>query len=169
MLSAAVKVFRMKRLIIPASLFVLIAFTGCVNARKVITPGTVQSGTAAGVRYGLTKFPSATPAVRIASEVVCSMSNSTNISPTEIVAAIESSNYENLKTPEAIFIVQGVITLYSSAWNSFASDAVAQSEALPYLQAICNGSRDGLAGIPTAAIGSRVSGQRLNWPQMRFK
>lgn len=159
----------MKRFLAPLALILLLAITGCGTVGKVITPGTVQSGTSAGVRFGLTKYPSATPAVRVAVEVICSAANGTNVSPTEIVSAIESSNYENLKTPEAIFITQGIITLYSSAWNSFASDAVAQSEALPYLQAICNGGRDGLSGIPTAAIASRVSGQKLNWPQMRFK
>lgn len=157
------------KLLIPVALLAVIVLTGCGTVKSVVTPPIVQSGVAAGVRFGLTKYPSATPAVRVAVEVICSAANGTNVSPTEIVAAIESSNYENLKTAEAIFITQGIITLYSTAWNSFASDAIAQSEALPYLQAVCNGGRDGLSGIPTAAIGSRVSGQKLNWPQMRFK
>lgn len=151
------------------ALVALLAFTGCGTVRSVVTPPVVQSGVSAGVRFGCTKFPSATPAVRIAVDVICSQANGTNVSPTEIVAAIESSNFENLKTPEAIFITQNMVTIYTAAWNSFASDAVAQSEAMPYLQAVCQGGREGLSGIGTAAIGSRVSGQRLNWPQMRFK
>lgn len=158
----------MKRFLIPVSLLVLIAVTGCSSVKSTLTPAVLQSGVSAGVRFSLAKYPSATPAVRVATEVICSAANGTNISPAVIVAAIESSSYESLKTPEAVFITQGIVTLYSAAWNSFASDAVAQSEALPYLQAVCNGGREGLAGFSTAASRA-VAPRQLNWSQLRFK
>lgn len=159
----------MKRFfLIPVALAVVLAFTGCGTVKSTLKPAVVQSGVAAGVRFGVAKYPTALPAVRVATEVICSAANGTNISPAVIVAAIESSSYESLKTPEAVFITQGIVTLYSAAWNSFASDAVAQSEALPYLQAVCNGGREGLAGFSTAASRALAPGQ-LNWPQLRFK
>lgn len=159
----------MKRFLPSIALIALLAVTGCGTVKSVVTPAVVQSGVSTGVRFGVSKYPTAIPAVRIATEVICSAANGTNVSPAEIVAAIEKSSFENLKTPEAIFITQGIVNAYTIVWNSFASDAVSQSEALPYLQAVCNGGRDGLSGLGAAATGARSFGKPMHWPQLRFK
>lgn len=156
----------MKRFLIPVALVALLAFTGCGTVGKIITPAAVQSGVSSGVRYGVAKYPEALPAVRVATEVICSQANGTNVSPAEIVAAIENSSFERIKTPEAIFITQSMITIYTAAWNSFASDAVAASEAKPYLQAVCNGA---IEGMPKPNIFRLPTLAENRWPQLRLK
>lgn len=153
----------MKKLI---SLLSLIALTaGCSSVK--ITPAVVQSGVTATVRYGVTKYPSAIPAVSISKEVICAAANGTNLSPAAIVAAIEASEWEKAKTPEAVFILNGVIMIYSSAWNSYGNDAINNAPVFKeYLQAVCQGISDGL---PTATAHSTAPAIDSKWPTLKFK
>jgi hypothetical protein len=154
----------MKKLLCLIPIIALALCAGCSTTKPIVTPALIQSGVSTAVRYGTTKYPTSIPAVRVATEVICSAANGTNVSPAEIVAAIESSNFESLKTPEAIFITQSIITIYTGAWNAFGSDVDAASEIKPYLQAVCNGGVEGLAPVSISRV---AIVQR--WPQLRFK
>lgn len=153
----------MKKLI---SLLALVALTaGCKSVK--ISPAIVQSGVTASVMYGVTKYPSAIPAIRISEQVICSAANGTNLSPAAVVAAIEASEWEKAKTPEAVFILNGVIMIYSSAWNSYGNDAINNAPVFKeYLKAVCSGVHDGL---PLTVARSIDPTQNPKWPLLQFK
>lgn len=153
----------MKKLIYLAA---LVAFTaGC----RHMTPEIVQSGVTAGVRYGITKYPSAVPAVRISEQVICSAATGTNLSPAAVVAAIEASDWEKAKTPEAVFILNGVILIYSGVWNSYGEDAINNAPVFrEYLGAVCLGIHDGLLGTITVAKINQPP-PNVTWPLLKFK
>lgn len=132
---------------------------GCSSVGK-ITPALVQQGAATAVSYGVEKYPTAIPYIKVAGAVICSAANGTNISPAEVVAAVEASNAGALKTPESVLILNGALLLYTGLWESYGADAVTEHEKLQlYLQATCNGIHDGL---PDAARGRAP--EPRNWP-----
>jgi hypothetical protein len=146
------------------SIAALLAVTGCSSIKSALTPSLVESSVAASTKYGLAKYPAATPAVRVATEAICAAGNQTNLAPANIVATIEASEYANLKTPEATFIVQAGVTLYSVAYNSWGADAVNNSDqAREYLMAVCSGLH---AGLPISGLRFTAPAD-LKWPQLK--
>lgn len=129
-----------------------------------INPIVVRLGVSTGVTYGLSKYPQAVPGVRIAGEVICSAATGTNLSPDNLIAAIQGVS-TNI-TPETTLIVNGALVLYIGIWNSYGQSALTNQPALRlYLQATCSGILDGLA-----SSGRRVpESAAQTWPLLRSK
>ena len=131
----------MKRIFLPV-VAAAILLCGCSTVKQ-ITPKLVQQGTEAVVRFGVSRYPQAEPEVRIAGDVICSVANGTDLSPSNIVAQVKI--IEPNLSPEGSLIINGGIMLYQGIWNSFGADAVNGNEQLKaYLQATCLGFTYGL-------------------------
>jgi hypothetical protein len=142
--------------------------TGCTFIKSNVTPAVVQQGVATGVIYAVQKYPTAVPYLQAAAPIICMTANGTNFDPAQIVAAIEKSDAGPLKTPEAVLILNGALTLYIGIWDSYGADAVNRSPDLKlYLQATCNGMNAGLAGAPMLARPG-VSATAPEWPLIKF-
>lgn len=150
--------------------------TGCASSPVKITPALVQQGVATGVAYSTAKYPQAVPYLKAADLVICSASEGTNLAPSEVVAAIESSDAAALKTPEAVLILNTALTLYTGVWDAYGADALNNQPDLKlYLQATCAGISDGLPPISlptpiTPMMAKRIVDSRgnPNWPHVKM-
>lgn len=144
----------------------LLALAGCAGGKVNISPAIVQQGVATSVAYSVTKYPQALPYLRAAAPVICSAANSTNLSPAQVIAALESSNAALLKTPEAALIMNTALLLYIGVYESYGDNALNNYPALrPYLQATCDGMNDGVSGKKIQPATPTVSD---TWPQIAF-
>jgi hypothetical protein len=109
-------------------LIILPLLAGC-STTSVISPAVVQQGVATGVSYGVLKYPQAVPELRIASEVICSAANSTNLSPAVVVSAVQAAD-PNL-TPETTLIINGALVLYIGIWDSYGAKALDNQPDIP--------------------------------------
>lgn len=113
-----------------------------------LTKSMVQTAVSTGVGFGVIKEPRAIPYLRAAVPVVCSAAAGTNLSPAQIVAALEKSSAEGLKTPEAVIIMNGVIGIYTAIFEAYGADIKDR----PYLKAALEGTCEGMKlGLPTEA------------------
>lgn len=119
--------------------------TGCKT--PAMTQAIVQTTVATGVAFGIQKSPQAIPYLKAATPIVCSAASGTNISPAEVISAIESANIDGLKTPEAVIIMNGALSLYVVLYEEYGIDAIKnQAQLKAYLQGTCNGLELGLTG-----------------------
>lgn len=119
--------------------------TGCKT--PAMTQAVVQTTVATGVAFGIQKSPQAIPYLKAATPIVCSAASGTNISPTEVISAIEAANIDGLKTPEAVIIMNGALSLYVVLYEEYGVDALKnQAQLKAYLQGTCNGLELGLTG-----------------------
>lgn len=153
----------MNRLLLSALCLSLL--TGCTAVSPIISPQLTRSGVAVGISYGVSQYPKSVPAVRVATEVICSAAASTNISPASLIAAIQSSGAE--LTPQTTLIIHTALLLYTGVWNAYGENAVNNIPTLKlYLNATCDGMKDGLAPLPPGVTASPTSTQ---WPVLRAR
>jgi hypothetical protein len=77
----------------------LVALCGCASGSKM-NPSIVRLGVGTTTAYALSKNPKAVKYVQAVAPVVCSAATGTNLAPAQIVALIQLSDAESLKTPE---------------------------------------------------------------------
>lgn len=138
--------------------------TGCTSINPILSTQLLRSGVATGVSYGVSRYPQSVPGVRVVTEVVCAAAASTNISPANVIAAIQSSGVE--LTPETTLIVNGALLLYTGVWNAYGENAVNNPALKPYLQATCDGMKDGLPSTTAKALEMKVD---TRWPVLRAR
>lgn len=126
----------MKTLIPLLGLCLLIA--GCKSPG--LTKATVQTAVSTSVAWGVLKEPRAIPYLKATVPVICSAAHGTNLSPAEVVAALEKSPAEKLKTPEGVIIINGVLGIYTAVFEAYGSDIDDQ----PFLQAGLDGACEGM-------------------------
>jgi hypothetical protein len=112
--------------------------TGCGTTGKTLTPALVQIAVQTGTSYGIMKDTNAIPYLRAAAPVICNAAGSGTLDPTAVVAALESSGSAQLKTPEGVIIINGVLAIYEAVYDAYGTNVQA-SVVQPYLQAVCNG------------------------------
>lgn len=152
------------KLIVP-----IIALTFAVGCSSIkISPSTVQQGVATGVSYSVIKYPQVVPYLRAADDLICSAANGTNISPAQVIAAIERApSAAVLKTPEGVLILNAALTLYVGVWESYGVNAVNNAPTLQlYLKATCSGIAEGLPSASGNLTARRVS--ETGWPLVKF-
>lgn len=93
-----------------------------------------------GEQIGLETHPEAVPYVRAAVPVVCAVANGTNVSPAEIVAALEKANVTNAT---AKLIINGSLSLLNIVVAGVGTN---ETEIRLYGKDLCNGMQ---AGLPT--------------------
>lgn len=130
----------------------LLLMTGCSTAQGPISHAAFTAAVTIGEQIALETHPEATPYLRIAVPVVCSVANGTNVSPAAIVAALEAANVTNRTTR---LIINSSLTLF----NVVITGATNQSEVRVYAQDLCNGMISGLppTGRERALVGHRPS------------
>lgn len=120
--------------------------TGCGTTGKALSPALVRIAVQTGATYGILKDTNTIPYLKAATPVICSAAGTTNLNPDQVIAALESSSAAQLKTPEAVIIMNGALAIYETVYDAYGTNVQA-SVAQPYLKAVC----DGLTG----AVGSR--------------
>lgn len=159
---------KLKSLLVLLSATLALATTGCKNHQ--MNASLVRTGVAAGVSYSAVAYPQAVPYLRMSSVVICSQASGTNLSPAEVVAAIEASpEADAIKTPEGVIILNGALTLYNGLWESYGADAIANAPTFQlYLKATCDGIHDGLL-MNTPTLQARAARtQFASWPLVKF-
>jgi hypothetical protein len=157
---------KMKRtsLILTAALAFAAFVTGCTGPNSQISTALVQQGVFTFASYAVAKNPTIKPYLAAATPVICSAATGTNgLSPEAVVAAIEASPIASqLKTPEAMLALNGVMMLYIGIWDSYGT-SVNLTTMQPYLLATCNGLT---AALPANPVSSKAS-KKINWPLVR--
>lgn len=136
----------------------LLSFTvGCRSPG--LTKTIVQTAVATGVGFGVLEEPNAIPYLRASAPVICSAAHGTNLSPAEVVEALESSPASKLKTPEAVLIMNGVIGIYTGIWETYGGDI----DDRPFLQAGLEGACEGIKlGLPPSEAGEALKAFRAS-------
>lgn len=151
-----------------AAISALVALTfGCSSLK--ITPQIVEQSVSTGVKYSVAKYPNSIPYLRAAAPVICSAAYQTNLIPALVIEAIQNSEAEKLKTPEAVLILNSAMLLYIGLWNSYGDDALTKAPMFRlYLQATCEGIQGGLpAPLSIPELLQEYPGKR-DWPKVRF-
>lgn len=131
----------------------LVACGGSGCSSPSVTKAFVRTSVSTGVAFGTLKEPAAIPFLRAAAPVVCSAANGTNVSPAEVVAALESSDATALKTPGGVILLNAALSLYMTLYEEFGKDV----DNLPQLQAWLAGTCEGiLLGLPPAGPAATV-------------
>lgn len=141
----------------------VILLAGCTSTKQLITPAIVRQGVSALEGYSISKYPDTVPYLKAAAPVICSAANSTNLSPTQVINALEKSKANELKTPQGVLILNSLLVLYIGIWDAYGDDAVNRSPDLQsYLKATCDGMNDRLP------VDSRVLQMMLARPWVSF-
>lgn len=134
-------------------------FTGC---KTTIGPAVLQSAVSVGVAYGVQKDPTIQPYLQASKTVICSLSGEGVFDPALIVAAIQNSPANDLKTPEALLVLNSVLAIYEAVYYGYGDDIKA-SEVQPYLAALCHGLELGLPADSRMLLTQRW----LIWPRVK--
>ena len=144
-----------KLLLIP--IVALLALTGCKTSNPNVGPALLRLGVSSGAGYSLMRYPAAVPAVRASADIVCAVAAGTNVSPANIVAALDAYNFN---TAESIFIINAALGAYELCFNGLSDTG----DAKPYAEALCGGLQDALLLVPSKSFRSNEK-----WPQAKFK
>lgn len=140
----------------------LLFTVGCKS--PALTKGFVRTSVATGVGLQVLHEPKAIPYLRAAAPVVCSAAHGTNISPAEVVAALEASDASKLETPEARLIINGALSLYMTAFEEYGDDL----QSRPLIVAILEGTCEGiLLGLPPPTSISKANVLYINKPHVK--
>lgn len=135
----------MKSIVSISGLAIALAVTGC-STPNTVGPAVVQIAVQTGAAYGMQQDTNTIPYIRAATPVICNAAGSGTLDPAAVVAALQSSNADALKTPAAIIIINGALALYEAVYAQYGTNIQA-SVVQPYLQAVCSGLT---AALPTA-------------------
>lgn len=166
--------------LLPILCVTIALLTGCkTNDNANVGPALLRLGVSTAAGYSLMKYPEAVAGVSVAASIICASAEGTNVSPAEVVAAL---NVYGEFTQQEWFIVNTAMNAYTLAFNGLSNTNNATAN--PYLVAACGGLHDAL-GIPTSsptgvsAAGGAVSFRRApavltyqpvpGWPQVQFK
>ena len=128
----------------------IMLLAGCAS-NPAITHAAFTQAVTLGEQIGLETHPEATPYVRAAVPVVCSVANGTNVSPAEIVSALEKAGVTNVT---AKIIINGSLALFNVAVSGLITN---QTEVRLYAQDLCNGMQAGLPlGNPKHGLTAKV-------------
>lgn len=119
---------------------------GCKSTSLPMQKALYVTTVSTGVAFGVEKYPTALPYLRVAEPIICAAGNGTNITPAEIVAALQNSPAANaVATREGKVIMNGVIAIYIGVFESYGTDYVAHHEQLSnYLKWTCEAMGMGL-------------------------
>lgn len=134
----------------------VLLLTGCTTPGTGSNPMTIAAFTTAvslGEGFALEMHPEITPYIKAAADVVCATANGTNVSPDNIVAALNAANITN---DTARLVVNGSIAIYDTVFTLIGTNGIASQPVLQgYAKALCEGMRNGIP--PTASAMRRVT------------
>jgi len=116
---------------------VCLMFVGCAG-NPAMSHAAFTAAVTLGEQIGLETHPEATPHVRAAVPVVCAVANGTNVTPSEIVKALEAANVTNVT---ARLIINGSLSLLNVVVSGLSTN---DTEIRLYGKDLCNGMQAGL-------------------------
>lgn len=135
----------MKKLLLCVVMALLCA--GC-KTNPQLSHAAFQAAVTLGEEIAIQTHPEAVPALRIATPVVCSVANGTNVSAAAIVAQLEAAG---INDPTARIIINASLALFNVAISGLSTNS---SELRLFAQDLCVGMT---AGLPPIAVGARRS------------
>ena len=138
-----------------------IAISGCTTNNPGLNAALLKTAVSTAAGYELATHPAAIPAFKTAALVVCAAAHGTNVSPAEIVAAIQAQS--GGMTPETVVIVNGAINLYELAYWAVSPT----NSPNPYALALCEGMNEAamIASLPASRSRNAVP-QNPKWPKV---
>jgi len=127
------------------SLAAMLALAGCGTSNPNVGPMTHAAFTTAvtlGEQFALEQHPEATPYLRAATPVVCSVANGTNFSPSAVVSALEAAGVTNSTTKMILNGSLALLDVVIAGLNANNSSNYATIKL--YGQDLCNGLQAGL-------------------------
>jgi len=126
-----------------AALFIglcLLLLNGCATTspNAPMSHAVFTAAVTLGEQIGLETHPEATPYVRAAAGVVCSVANGTNVTPAEIVKALEAANVTN---STARIIINGSLAILNVVVAGLGTN---DNEIRLYGKDLCQGMQLGL-------------------------
>lgn len=80
---------------------------------------------------------------------VCTLTSSTNVSPTDLKLVVAQTKLTQLQTPEVQAAIESIFGIYSAVWGDALNKQLSSNERLavmvPILQSICEALGEGLA------------------------
>ncbi len=116
-----------------------------------------QSAVMLGEQFAIETHPEAVPYLRLATPIVCAAANGTNVSPAQIVAALQAAG---ITDPATKLILNGSLALF----NIVVAGITDQSEARLYAQDLCQGLTLGLP--PSGPALAHASYKRKDYPHI---
>jgi hypothetical protein len=117
---------------------VLSAFLiGCAT-NPTVGPAVTQTAVTGITAWALQTDANVRPYLTAAQPIICQLANGGTIDPAVVASALQSSSMNELKTPTGTIALNAILACYESVYYSFGS-SVQQSQAQPYLLAVCNG------------------------------
>jgi hypothetical protein len=132
-------------LILSAALFLV----GCSTVGK-FAPALTEAAVQNLASYELGKNPDAIPYLQAATPIICNLAGQGVLEPAKVVAALDNSSIAALKTPTAALIINGVLTIYETVYNTYSTN-IETSVVQPYLLAVCDGLEAALPN-PTPTV-----------------
>lgn len=126
--------------------------TGCATQNKPLTVAIVRQAVALGALYGAEQDPSVVPYLKVAAPVICNAASNSQVDPVDIVADLQATDVELLKTPQGVAIINGALAIYEAIYSSYGTNVQA-SVVQPYLQGVCEGLQQ--AFPPAAGVTAR--------------
>jgi hypothetical protein len=127
---------------------------GCAS-NPPLTRTLVTAAVKNGVKFGVQRSPTAIPYLQAATPVLCSVANSTNLSPAALVAALDAIPVN--KPPEAGLIIDFVVGTYDGYFEQYVDNWTKNQ---PFLQSVllgcCDGMTQGLSPQPLTIIKSET-------------
>ncbi len=123
----------------------LVLSWGC-KSNPQFSHAAFQAAVTLGEEIAIESHPEAVPFLRVATPVVCSVANGTNVSAAAIVAQLEAAG---INDPTARIIINGALALFNVAVSGLSTNS---SELKLFAQDLCNGMTLGLPPAPTMAI-----------------
>ena len=106
-----------------------------------IGPAITQATVATGVAFAVQQDPSILPYLEAADPVICALSGNGTVNPAQIVAALQSAQINELKTPAGMAALNAALAVYEAIYMSYGTNVQA-STVEPYLLAVCNGLKE---------------------------
>ena len=117
-----------------------------------ISPIVTEVAVSTLVSYGLRNSPKTAGYVSAVAPIFCSLAECEPMQPIEVVSTIKTSKIEVLKTPEGVLLVNGILILYTVAWDSMGTN---HTTAPLHLKAACQGIDLGLTILPQIGVRAR--------------
>lgn len=109
------------------------------------TAGVIRAIVPPAVRLAVAKYPDTTKWFLDAKVVICALSTSTNVSPSDLKTAIKSIGVREIQTPEINATIEAVYGIYSAYYADVVRQKLpAQQWCSPVLSALCESLGQGL-------------------------
>ena len=149
-------------------------FVGCATTQTPVNfgPAITQTTVMAGASYEMTQDANLRPYLMAAAPVICNAAGSGKIDPAAIVADLQASSANELKTTNAAIVINLLLGIYETIYYSYGTNIQA-SVVQPYLQAVCNGLNAALGASPSnlaAMARNRIetfATEPRNWPHVK--